>query len=166
MNGTTEKMERQMRAQKVMLVDDNAQSRYVLAQQLRSEGYEVHSAAGHESWLALFNGCLSNSATWVSFVAAMEPDVLLLDLEMHGDDALSTLGELKRHPLTSNIPVITLTSDDGCFAQRAAQTLGAESSIVRPLSRRGLSPLLEPILRDSRRHCRLPHRSGSPALAS
>ncbi|MSP23586.1 MAG: response regulator [Myxococcales bacterium] len=115
-----------------MVVDDDLGRRYALAQLLRLEGYQVHSASGHESWLALFKSCLSVPATWVSFVAAIDPDVLLMAVDAQA--ALLTIGALRHHPLTDQVPVIALGDQHRPEDLATAMALGAAGSLGRPIA--------------------------------
>jgi len=141
-----------------MIVNDDVKSRYTLAAMLRAEGYVVQSASGHESWLALFKTCLSVPATWVSFVAAMEPDAVLLDVHMNGGGGLVTLGELRRHPLTSGVPVVVIGKPSKQRLLDAALALGAARYAHLPLSRTGLKPVVDAALATV--HDDLPARTG------
>jgi CheY-like chemotaxis protein len=132
---------------RVLLVDDDRRRRYAVAELLRSDGCEVHTSSGHESWLALFKTCLSEPATWVSFVAAIDPDVLMLDIEQ--PMALTTIGALRRHPLTDHIPVVVLGEEAQQRYLNAALALGAVRQLHRPLALSGLRPLVDSVLSEA-----------------
>ncbi len=131
-----------VQAPSVMIIDDDLRSRYVLATLLRSEDYFVHTASGHESWLSLFKTCLSIPATWVSFVATLDPDALILDWQMSGGMALHILSELRRHPLTRHIPVAVITESTAHPDTRVARSMGACCSFDRPLTLDDLKPAM------------------------
>ncbi len=116
----------------MLLVDDDLMRRYALAQILRLDGFEVHSESGHASWLALFKSCLSEPALIVSFVAALDPDLLLLAVD--GRAALPTIGALRHHPLTDHVPVIALGDRTRARELETALALGAARSLLRPIS--------------------------------
>jgi CheY-like chemotaxis protein len=147
---------------RILLVDDELTRRYAVAQMLRSDGCDVHTASGHESWLALFKSCLSEPATWVSFVAAIDPDLLLLDIEL--PMALPTLGALRRHPLTDHIPVVVLGDEEQQRYLNAALALGAVRLLHRPLSLSSLRPMVDTVISEAPRR---PPRTGDekPSLA-
>ncbi len=134
---------------RLMLIDDHLQRRYSTAQMLRSEGYEVESAAGHESWLALFKSCLSEPAMWVSFIAALEPDLILIDLDLQSGSALHTVGALRRHPLTEHIPIMVLGNSRLKKELGAAISLGAIATLSRPLWLAGFGPAVDGALADA-----------------
>jgi CheY-like chemotaxis protein len=129
-----------------MIIDDDLSSRYALASLLRSEGHFVHTASGHESWLSLFKTCLSVPATWVSFVATLDPDVLILDWQMSGGMALHILSELRRHPLTRHIPVAVITASTPHSDTRVARSMGACCTFDRPHTFGRLKPAMDRLL--------------------
>ena len=132
---------------RVLLADEDLGRRYALAETLRSDGCEVHSASGHESWLSLFKSCLTEPAAWVSFVAAIDPDVVFLDIGQSG--ALATLGALRRHPLTVHVPVVVLGDEAHQRALSTALSLGAVRLIHRPLGLASLRPLVDTVIAES-----------------
>ena len=78
---------------KVLIVDDDAEIRDLLGHYLREQGYEVSLAAGgEEMWAVLKSG---------------EPDIIVLDLMLPGDDGLMLCRNLRARAET---PVIMLTA--------------------------------------------------------
>lgn len=110
---------------------------------MRSEGYEVLTASGHEGVLALFATSLSQPAAWVSFVAAHKPDVVIVDLGMKSGHGLVTIGALTRHPLTSHLPVLAIGKEEHAPDIAAASTMGAALGITWPVGLEGLAPYIE-----------------------
>lgn len=135
--------QRTSRPTRVLIVDDDPTRRYVSAELLRAEGYEVLSASGHEGVLALFATSLSKPAAWVSFVAAHKPDIVIVDLAMKTGDPLITVGAITRHPLTMHLPVLAI----GHRAQKKeidmAASMGASTGVTWPVGLEGLSPHIE-----------------------
>jgi len=131
----------------VLLVDDDRVRRYSLAQLLRSDGCEVHSAAGHESWLSFFSSTLSEPAVWVSFAATVDPDLVLLEIEQ--PSALATLSALRRHPLTEHLPIVVLGDPVQGRSLQAARGLGAERILMRPFELGGLRDLVSLVLAEA-----------------
>jgi diguanylate cyclase (GGDEF)-like protein len=84
----------------VIVVDDNAAQRHLISLQLVEEGFVVHTFTSGDE-------CLKNAA-------ALDPDVILLDIQMPGMDGIETCRRLKRHHDTHAVPVVFLTghSDD------------------------------------------------------
>lgn len=134
---------------RVLLVDDDLPQRYALAELLRSDGCDVHTSSGHESWLSLFKSCLNEPTAWVSFVAAVDPDLVFLAIEQAS--ALATLGAVRRHPLTEHVPVVVLGDSTNDRSLQAALLMGAVRLVHRPLTLAGLRPLIDDVLKEAPR---------------
>ena len=119
---------REVLAPLAFIVTEGARRRYLLAETLRAQGIVVASDAGHEAVFGLFAASLTTPATWVSMVAALHPDVVVVDLDTA--DAVVTVGALRRHPLTSELPVVVFGGKDDDL--RAAMRLGAVHADERP----------------------------------
>jgi CheY-like chemotaxis protein len=79
----------------ILLVDDEANIRRMLAALLREEGFTVAEAPnGNAALLGLDE---------------VDPDVVLLDLLMPGQDGWKTAAALREHPDTANIPIVAVT---------------------------------------------------------
>ena len=80
----------------ILICDDDAGIRHVLAAQLRLNGYIVYEAQGGEQGLQL---------------AEKQPvAAILLDLYMPGMSGWETIDRLKSNPATANIPVIIMSA--------------------------------------------------------
>ena len=140
LNGIFDKprSQKSVSGRRLLVIDDDARGRYALALVLRSDGYEVHTASGHEDWLDLFHRCLSIPATWVTVAASTEPDAILLDWTLRDGMALHVLGELKGNALTKHIPVAVLMPRSDQGASDVVRSMGANVVDVAPMSRLGL----------------------------
>ena len=97
----------------VYLVDDDMDDRlWGYASLNKSE--RVLEVRPVKSANSLFQ-CFKNSGIYGSdaFARAHEP-VILLDLHMPQMDGIKTLENIRNHPITSDFPVILLTSDASC----------------------------------------------------
>ncbi|MBV7576705.1 response regulator [Pseudomonas sp. PDM32] len=103
----------------LLAIDDDPQSLIVLSKTLTSE-YEVLLAKHSEQGIAL--------------ARSARPDLIILDIMMPGMDGFQVLGELKRHPETTSIPVIFLTSRSSVEDERLGLLLGAVDYIAKPIS--------------------------------
>ena len=84
------------RREKILIIDDEDVSRYLVRQALGSEGFIFLEAAGGAEGLARARSEL--------------PRAIFLDLRMPGLSGFDVLNILKNDPQTRNIPVITITS--------------------------------------------------------
>lgn len=93
---------------KILIVDDMAIFRDLIAGALRSAGYQALCAASAKEADALVKaGC---------------PDLILLDIAMPGIDGLTWMEQLRRSPATAEIPIILLTAvrDTRCVVRASA----------------------------------------------
>jgi diguanylate cyclase (GGDEF)-like protein/PAS domain S-box-containing protein len=105
----------------ILIVDDDAQNRRLLAVLLRPEGYQTESAASGEEAL--------------SAVAHSAPDLILLDIMMPGIDGYQVASILKGNPATANIPIIMVTAHGERGARLAGLSAGAEEFLTKPVDR-------------------------------
>jgi len=102
--------------QRILLVDDEEVSRYLLRQHLSAPSREVVEAVSGEEGLRR---------------ARLErPDVVCLDLVMPGIDGFEVLRRLKEDPATKSIPVVIVTSKDLSPSERA--TLDEHAAGILP----------------------------------
>jgi PAS domain S-box-containing protein len=67
----------------------------------------------------------------VELAARIQPDAILLDLNLPGEGGLELLAALKNHPKTGHIPLIGCSSED---KRSKALALGAAGYLAKPLS--------------------------------
>jgi DNA-binding response OmpR family regulator len=102
---------------KVLLVEDEATLRETLALNLRSEGYEVTTAADGLSGLHL--------------AREQSPDLVILDLMLPELDGLSLCRMLRRD---SSVPIIMLTARGTEIDKIVGLETGADDYVVKPFS--------------------------------
>src|SRR3989344_7268994 len=83
-------------SRKILLVDDDADLRFIYSTKLTSLGYTALQASG--------------GAEGIEMAKREHPDAILLDVIMPGMNGFQTLEKLKAIPETKNIPVIFLTA--------------------------------------------------------
>lgn len=100
----------------VLIVDDDAATRDLLARFLQKEGFPIRAA--------------SDGKTGLDLARQMRPRVILLDVTMPRMDGWSVLRELKADPELCTIPVVMVTIID---EQNLAFTLGASDYLLKPI---------------------------------
>ena len=80
---------------RILLVDDDAHIRQLLAEELQEEGYAVSAANNGREALSLLKG-------------AEKPDLVILDLRMPKMDGLETIGSMVK--LKLEVPIIIHTA--------------------------------------------------------
>ncbi len=111
---------------RVLVVDDDAAIRQVMAEVLRDEGYVVMEASDGE--IAL------------EFARHDPPDMILMDLRMPKLDGVSAIRALKSDPTTALIPIIAMSA--GNVLRAEAEQLPVAAVISKPFE---LDALLESI---------------------
>lgn len=117
---------------RVLVIDDDAQARSLVAAFLEPAGYEVRSAQGGVP------GLLAADAD--------PPDVILLDLQMPGMDGYEVCRVLRHGEKTRRIPVVMVTSSDDPHLNREAYAAGAQACVPKPFRKEGLIAAIEAAL--------------------
>jgi DNA-binding response OmpR family regulator len=115
---------------RVLVVDDEAMVREVVARYLEQDGHEVVAVADGETALAQ--------------LGSEQFDLVVLDLMLPSVDGLSVLREMRR---TSDTPVILLTARGEEADRVLGFDLGADDYVVKPFSPRELSRRVTSVLR-------------------
>ena len=95
--------------QLILVVEDNEANQLLTRSVLELEGYAVEVAGS------------ANEAFEV--LRERTPDLILMDVQLPGEDGLSTTRRLKADPVTATIPVVALTAH--AMAGDREQALGA-----------------------------------------
>ena len=109
---------------KILVADDSSFVRVKLVSILQTAGHEVIETV--------------DGSTVLKWAIAEQPDVIMLDLMMPGTDGWTTLGDLKIHEATVDIPVIissSLSSDSDLIR---AHQMGAFDFLQKPWTSDGL----------------------------
>ena len=109
----------------VLVIDDDAAVRDLMARFLGKEGFRVATAASGEAGLRL--------------ARELQPDVITLDVLMPGMDGWSVLAALKADAVLADIPVVMLTMLDD---RNLGYALGAADYLTKPLDRERLVSVL------------------------
>jgi CheY-like chemotaxis protein len=119
---------------KVLLVEDNEESRDALSRHLRRKGYEILLAVdGREG---------------VELARAEAPDLILMDMSLPGLDGWEATRQLKAAPQTRSIPVIALTAHAMAGDREKALEAGCDDYDTKPVDFARLLAKIEALLRD------------------
>jgi len=102
----------------VMVVDDSATIRKILAITLEGAGYTVVAEPDGEHALARLH--------------ELVPDVILLDITMPKLDGYEVCKQIKKDERTANVPVVMLSGKDGFFDKVKGRVAGASEYITKP----------------------------------
>jgi DNA-binding response OmpR family regulator len=122
-----------VRAERVLVVDDEERIRTLVGSYLRAEGFEVDEAATGEEALVKLRD--------------RHPDLVVLDVRLPGVDGFEVLRELRRD---SDVYVIMLTARTEETDKLVGLTVGADDYVTKPFSPRELVARVKAVLRRGR----------------
>ena len=102
---------------RVILVDDDASTRRVLARMMRHAGLDVEEAPG--------------AATALELIAARPPDAVVTDLRMPGLDGVELVQRLKE--TAPGLPVVVMTASGEITSAVRAMKAGAADYLTKPI---------------------------------
>ena len=115
---------------KILLVDDDPNSRQLVNLYLEREGFEVEMADRGDTALDRFR--------------QSPPNLMLLDVMLPGMDGWQVLREARKF---SNIPIIMLTAKDETFDKVLGLELGADDYIAKPFDMKELVARIKAVIR-------------------
>ena len=118
---------------KILIVDDEPFNVDYLRQELEDLGYETVSAANGREALAK--------------VAAVTPDLILLDVTMPVMDGFAVCRILKENDATRLIPIVIMTALDGIEDRITGIEAGADDFLTKPINDRELFARIQTTLR-------------------
>jgi len=104
---------------KVVIVDDDRDTREMLTLALELEGFQVGGAA--------------NGLRLISAMHVDRPDVILLDVMMSWIDGFELCRAIKKNPTFSDIPVIFISARKSAEDEREGREAGALDYFPKPL---------------------------------
>ena len=122
-----------MTGKSILIVDDEAPIREMIAVALEMAGYECLEA--------------DNSKDAHALIVDRKPDLILLDWMLPGTSGLELARRLKRDELTDAIPIIMLTAKGDEDNKVQGLETGADDYITKPFSPRELVARLKAVLR-------------------
>ena len=126
----------------ILVVDDEASIRRILETRLTMVGYTVVTACDGEEALERF--------------AAVEPDLVVLDVMMPRRDGYGVVQELRK---TSDVPIVMLTALSEVKDRILGLELGADDYLMKPFSPKELEARIRCVLR------RVHHQAGGSGPA-
>ncbi|MDE1461686.1 MULTISPECIES: phosphate regulon transcriptional regulator PhoB [Spartinivicinus] len=124
-----------MVGKKILIVDDEAPIREMIAVALEMAGYECLEA--------------DNTQDAHSIMIDKKPDLILLDWMLPGTSGIELARRLRRDEITANIPIIMLTAKGEEDNKIQGLEVGADDYITKPFSPRELVARLKAVLRRS-----------------
>ena len=109
---------------KILLIDDDKLIHKIVRRSIEPSGFDLSLA---------FDG-KEGFAKAIEFV----PDVILLDVEMPGDNGYTVCSQLRDHPITEHIPVVFLSSHASINERLQGYEVGADDYLTKPFEAENL----------------------------
>jgi CheY-like chemotaxis protein len=109
----------------VLVVEDNETNQMLTMAVLLRDGYRVRAARSADEALAIID--------------TERPDIILMDLQLPGQDGLTLTRALKMDPATAAIPVVAMTAHVMLGDEAQALAAGCAGYIAKPIDTRTLS---------------------------
>lgn len=106
----------------ILVVEDNEANQLLVQAVLELEGYRVELAGSAPEAL--------------DQLRASVPDLILMDVQLPGQDGLALTRELKANPMTAAIPVVALTAHAMAGDRELALKAGCVGYIAKPIDTR------------------------------
>lgn len=133
---------------RMLVIDDSATIVALLSRMLRQNGYDVLEAGDAETGLAI--------------ARAQAPELVFLDIVLPGMDGFAALRQLRRDPLTREIPVIMISGNEQATEEFYVHRIGADDFMKKPFSRAEVFARIERLLDANGVPKRLPAAAAAP----
>ena len=114
---------------KILIVEDNNDSREILRLFLTKIGHQVIKA--------------SNSKEAISRAEAERPDLIFMDIQLPDVDGVKTTAILKQNPKTARIPIVALTAWMSELWREKALKVGIVGYLLKPVTPQTLRQTIE-----------------------
>jgi CheY-like chemotaxis protein len=109
----------------ILVVEDNSANQLLIQFTLESSGYQVEVADSAPQALAS--------------IERRRPDLILMDIQLPGQDGLSLTSQLKADPALNAIPVVALTARAMAGDRGLAMAAGCCGYITKPIDTRTIA---------------------------
>lgn len=121
-------------ARLVLFIEDCAATRILYEHSLSEAGYRVAAAA--------------NGLDGVAKAKALQPDLIITDLDMPIMDGFEASRRIRRDPLTRTTPIIVLTGSPSRHCLVRAHEAGCDGYLTKPCAPRKLLEEIKSVLRE------------------
>jgi CheY-like chemotaxis protein len=118
-------------AKKILIVEDDFDTRYVLSLILKTEGYEVLTAADGECALTV--------------AVEQRPDLIITDINMPRLNGIDLTRKIRDKRETASVPILAITAY-GQMTMRNAIAAGASACASKPIVFRDFLPMIKDLL--------------------
>jgi CheY-like chemotaxis protein len=119
-------------AQRILIVEDNPQNRYLMTFLLEKHGYDLLVAEDAEQAFELLE--------------ESRPDLILMDMQLPRVDGYEATRRIKADERFRDIPVVALTAHSMRGDQTRAMAAGCDEFVTKPVDTDGLLALVSRLL--------------------
>lgn len=120
----------------ILVVEDNSITALALVNVLRANGFRTVIA--------------SSAAGARDSLRTVHPDLILLDVQLPGEDGYELTRELKANPATAAIPIVITTARSLAIDRTLAFEAGCDEFLTKPIQPGQLTPTLRRVLAAAR----------------
>ena len=120
----------------ILVVDDNPAGLLLVCSVLELDGFRVDSAGSADEVLERLRG--------------RSPDLILMDVQLPGQDGLSLTRQLKADPATASIPIVALTAHAMTGDRDKALEAGCDDYDTKPIELPRLLDKIQTLLNQTR----------------
>ncbi len=117
---------------RMLVIDDSATIVALLSRMLRQNGYTVLEAEDAEKGLEI--------------ARSESPELIFLDIVLPGMDGFAALRQLRRDPLTRDLPIIMISGNEQATEQFYVHRIGADDFMKKPFARAEVFARIERLL--------------------
>jgi twitching motility two-component system response regulator PilH len=133
---------------RVLVIDDSATIVALLRRMLRQNGYQTLEAGDAEAGIELAREHL--------------PQLIFLDIVLPGMNGFAALRQLRRDPLTRDIPIIMISGNEQATEEFYVHRIGADDFMKKPFSRAEVFARIERLVEGHGRLARAVAGAGEP----
>jgi two-component system, cell cycle response regulator DivK len=111
-------------SKRILVVEDQPDSRQIIRDMLAGTDYEITEAENGEAALAA--------------IAEQRPDLILMDIQLPIMDGYTATNQIKADPALRSIPIIAVTSYALAGEEKRARAAGCDDFVTKPFSPRQL----------------------------
>ncbi len=122
-----------MAGESILIIDDNILNLELINYLLTTKGYAITTA--------------TNADEAMKALATMQPQIILMDIQLPGIDGLALTQQLKADPKYKNTPIIAITAYAMKADKEKALAAGCDGYITKPIDTRTLPEVIEGYLK-------------------
>jgi CheY-like chemotaxis protein len=116
----------------ILVIEDNPANMMLMVEVLQRAGFRSAQASSAEQ------------ARWL--VGTVSPDLILMDIQLPGQDGLSLTHELKTSPNSAHIPIIAVTAHGVKWTEVQAVAAGCVAYVAKPINTRTFATFVRQFL--------------------